>query len=136
MSISEVDVIPLAIGVELSDDELTVTLSDGRRVTVPLVWFPRLLNATTEERREFRLIGAGEGIHWPRVDEDISVASLLRGSRSLQRAATTEYRQSEHGGTWHWCPTCSSYPLANYFVRRSATSARSKCASKPFDRYS
>jgi len=67
MTISEVEVVPLATDVETSDDELTVSLADGRRISVPLVWFPRLLNAAADERAEFRLIGQGEGIHWPRI---------------------------------------------------------------------
>jgi hypothetical protein len=57
---------------------LHVTLADGREVAVPLVWFPRLLEATPEQRRNWRFIGQGQGIHWPELDEDISVASLLR----------------------------------------------------------
>ncbi|HYR28167.1 MAG TPA: DUF2442 domain-containing protein, partial [Thermoanaerobaculia bacterium] len=81
MSISEVEAVPLATEVETSEDELIVSLSDGRRISAPLAWFPRLLNATEEERAEVRLIGSGEGIHWERIDEDISVAGLLRGSR-------------------------------------------------------
>ena len=133
MSISEVEVVPLAIAVETSDDELTVSLADGRRISVPLVWFPRLLDATSDERAEFRLIGGGEGIHWPRMDEDISVAGLLRGAPtrpafprdarvSGQQSSRTEYRRLEHGDTWHWCSRCSEYPTENYFVRRSKPS--------------
>ncbi|HYR58141.1 MAG TPA: DUF2442 domain-containing protein [Chthoniobacteraceae bacterium] len=59
------------------DDELTVTLADGRRVSAPLEWFPRLLRATPAQRANWSLIGRGVGIHWPDVDEDISVKSLL-----------------------------------------------------------
>jgi len=130
MSISEVEVIPVATELESSEDELTVSLSDGRRISVPLAWFPRLLNATAEERAEFRLIGGGEGIHWPRVDEDISVAGLLRGSRAgtaarrephprLTRASDTEFRRRDHGDIWHWCTSCSMFPNEDYGVRRS-----------------
>ena len=85
MSNSDVEGVPLATIVETSDDELTVSLADGRRISVPLVWFPRLLNATVEERADFRLIGGGEGIHWPRIDEDISVRGLLRASPTPMR---------------------------------------------------
>lgn len=63
--------------VSVSDDELTVLLADGRRISVPLAWFPRLLHATTEQRQNFELLGEGEGIHWPEVDEDLSTAGLL-----------------------------------------------------------
>ncbi len=69
---------PLAVEVACTDDSLNVILADGREIAVPLVWFPRLQNATPDERREWRLIGGGIGIHWESVDEDISVESLLR----------------------------------------------------------
>ena len=73
---------PGATRVDVSDADLTVELVDGRTVSVPLVWYPRLANATADERRNWRLIGRGEGIHWPDLDEDISVAGLLAGRRS------------------------------------------------------
>jgi len=68
----------LAVDVSCSRDALSVTLSDGRVVSVPLVWFPRLAGASERERSDWELIGGGIGIHWEAVDEDISVASLLR----------------------------------------------------------
>ena len=68
----------LAVDVECSGDALRVTLSDGRVVSVPLVWFPRLAGASAREQSEWELIGGGIGIHWEAIDEDISVASLLR----------------------------------------------------------
>jgi hypothetical protein len=70
----------IATHVESTDDELTVILADGRSVTVPLVWFPRLLRATAEQRKHWHLLGDGAGIHWPDIDEDLSVAGLLRGA--------------------------------------------------------
>jgi hypothetical protein len=66
----------------LTDDELRVDLADGRRIIVPLAWFPRLLAADAKARSEWQLLGDGEGIHWPAADEDLSVAGLLAGSRS------------------------------------------------------
>ena len=69
-----------AVDLRITDDELTVLLTDGRRISAPLVWFPRLLNATKEQRDRWELLGDGEGIHWPAVDEDLSVAGLLRGT--------------------------------------------------------
>jgi hypothetical protein len=69
-----------AVDVTLTDDRLTVTLADGRELAVPLSWFPRLSEATDAQRRNWRFIGRGQGIHWPEVDEDISVASLLRAA--------------------------------------------------------
>ncbi|GIW26751.1 MAG: hypothetical protein KatS3mg070_0114 [Meiothermus sp.] len=74
----------LASAVECTEDELIVTLSDGRRLAVPIVWFPRLAKADPQERAEYELLGNGEGIHWPRIDEDISVAGLLEGRPSVE----------------------------------------------------
>ena len=68
-----------AQNVTVTDDELIVELEDGRTVSVPLVWFPRLLHGTAEERQNWRMIGKGAGIHWPDLDEDISVEHLLAG---------------------------------------------------------
>ena len=68
----------LAVDVSCTEHDLTVVLSDGRTVTVPLVWFPRLVRASAEQRAEWELIGGGVGIHWEAIDEDISVASLLQ----------------------------------------------------------
>ena len=71
--------------VTVTDDELVVVLADGRRLATPLAWFPRLLNATPEQRARFELLGEGVGIHWPDVDEDLSAEGLLRGARSASR---------------------------------------------------
>jgi len=68
---------PLAVDVSFSPDALHVVLADGREVSAPLEWFPRLRAATSEQKRNWRLIGKGIGIHWEDVDEDISVESLL-----------------------------------------------------------
>ena len=76
----------LAVDVSCSDDSLTVVLDDGRTVSVPLVWFPRLLAATSQQRREWEPIGAGIGIHWEAIDEDISIASLLQPERFMRLA--------------------------------------------------
>jgi hypothetical protein len=74
--------IPNAESVAVTEDTLSVELSDGRSVSVPLAWFPRLLHGTPAERDDWRLIGKGEGIHWEALDEDISIESLLTGRRS------------------------------------------------------
>src|SRR6266850_325362 len=76
----------LAVDVSCSDDALTVVLDDGRSVSVPLEWFPRLVAATPRQRREWEPIGGGIGIHWKAIDEDISVASLLRPERFMRLA--------------------------------------------------
>ena len=68
----------LAVSVSCTDDDLSVVLSDGRTVAVPLAWFPRLVGASAKQRAGWELIGGGVGIHWEAVDEDISVASLLQ----------------------------------------------------------
>ncbi|MBF0438798.1 MAG: DUF2442 domain-containing protein [Magnetococcales bacterium] len=68
---------PLAVNVVVSADMLRVMLADGREVAAPLVWFPRLQEATEEQRKNWRFIGGGVGIHWASVDEDISVDTLL-----------------------------------------------------------
>ena len=72
----------LAQAVSVTEDSIVVDLSDGRTLTVPLAWYPRLLHGTPEERSNWRLIGLGDGIHWPELDEDISVRGLLAGNRS------------------------------------------------------
>lgn len=84
MNTSAIEVNPRAVEVEVTDDELEVLLADGRRLAVPLTWFPRLLHATSGQRRKFELLGAGAGIHWPEIDEDLSVAGLLRGTPSAR----------------------------------------------------
>jgi hypothetical protein len=71
-----------------SEDSLTVQLDDGRSLSVPLAWYPRLLNGTPAERGHYELIGGGEGIHWPALDEDISVEGLLAGRRSAESATS------------------------------------------------
>jgi hypothetical protein len=80
MPISAVRLDAAAVDVTVTDDRLTVVLADGRELSAPLAWFPRLLGATAEQRRKWRLTGRGHGIHWPEVDEDVSVASLLRAA--------------------------------------------------------
>jgi hypothetical protein len=74
--------VPLACGVTVSHDALTVALTDGRTISVPLAWNPRLWYATSDERSHWRLIGSGQGIHWLDLDEDISVEGLLQGRHS------------------------------------------------------
>ena len=74
--------IPTAENVTITEDTLSVDLSDGRTISVPLAWFPRLLQSTPDERNNWRLIGKGHGIHWEDSDEDISVEGLLAGRPS------------------------------------------------------
>jgi uncharacterized protein DUF2442 len=74
----------LAAQVAVSEDTLSVELLDGRTIAAPLAWYPRLAHATAEERSSWRLIGGGTGIHWPALDEDISVSNLLAGEPSAE----------------------------------------------------
>jgi len=74
--------VPAATGVTVTDDALVVELADGRSVSVPLSWYPRLEHGSAEERGRWRFIGRGEGIHWPDLDEDISVENLIAGKQS------------------------------------------------------
>ena len=83
MSSSAIDIqIPLAQAVTVTQDSLHVDLADGRTISVPLAWYPRLLHATADERKSWQLIAMGRGIHWEASDEDISVEGLLAGRAS------------------------------------------------------
>jgi len=72
------------MAVHVSEDTVSVELADGRTIAAPLAWYPRLAHAAAEERTSWRLIGGGRGIHWPAIDEDISVANLLAGQASAE----------------------------------------------------
>jgi hypothetical protein len=86
MTTSPIDYRPAyAVAVQVTVDRLTVDLADGRSISAPLAWYPRLGDGTAAERTNWRLIGRGEGVHWPDLDEDISIDNLLSGARSLQR---------------------------------------------------
>ena len=67
-------------GVQITEDTVSVSLMDGRIISVPLVWYPRLFNATPEQRKNWQICGGGYGIHWPDIDEDLSTEGLLRGA--------------------------------------------------------
>jgi hypothetical protein len=83
MRISAIEIeVPNAERVTVTEDTLSVDLNDGRTISVPLAWFPRLLHASPDERKNWRLIGKGQGIHWADLDEDISVEGLLAGKPS------------------------------------------------------
>jgi len=89
MSILAVEIeVQKAENVRVTRDTLSVDLSDGRTISVPLEWFPRLVYATPEERKNWRLIGRGHGIHWEDIDEDISVEGLLAGKPSGESQAS------------------------------------------------
>ena len=91
MNTSPTDVAsPEAQSVTVSEDALTVDLTDGRTISVPLSWYPRLAHGTPEERTNWEILGSGIGIHWPDLDEDISVQGLLAGRRSGETQASLQ----------------------------------------------
>lgn len=88
--------VPYAENVTVTEDTLSVDLSDGRTIAVPLAWFPRLLHATDDERNNWRLIGKGHGVHWESLDEDINVEGLLAGKRSGESTASLKTWLDKH----------------------------------------
>jgi hypothetical protein len=87
VSTIEID-LPTAVNVSVSEDTLSVDLRDGRSISVPLAWYPRLANGSAKERGNWRLIGQGSGIHWEELDEDISLLGLLEGKPSNECQAS------------------------------------------------
>jgi hypothetical protein len=81
---------PSAVGVRVRSDAVIVDLGDGRTITAPLTWYPRLLHASVGERRNWRLMGGGSGIHWPDLDEDLSVEGILAGRPSTESQASLQ----------------------------------------------
>ncbi len=80
MSTLAVELHPQAINIEYTESMLIIELADGRSISAPLVWFPRLSKASKEQLNNWQILGDGEGVHWPDIDEDLSVAGLLVGS--------------------------------------------------------
>ena len=98
VSTTEINV-PEAMTVSVTEDALAVQLSDGRDISVPLSWYPRLVHATPEERDHWELIGGGQGIHWPDLDEDISVEMLLAGRKSGEsRRSFKQWLEAKQAG--------------------------------------
>ena len=89
---------PLATDVRFENDRLVVEISDGRQIALPLAWYPRLFDSTSEELANWELIGDGEGIHWPDIDEDLSVEGLLAGAKAPRGIWPGEPRKSERVG--------------------------------------
>jgi Protein of unknown function (DUF2442) len=88
MSTSGVAAEPMAVSAKVTRDTLVVELRDGRVLSVPLAWYPRLAAATASERRRWELIGPGIGIHWPLIDEDVSIEALMAGRRSTESVSS------------------------------------------------
>lgn len=87
------------VGVQVTDDTLSVDLEDGRSISVPIGWFPRLAYGSPEERADFEISGAGYGIHWPQRDEDIGVEGLILGKKSLESQASFERWLARRSGS-------------------------------------
>jgi hypothetical protein len=95
-----VDLHDIAIqDVLITDEALTVDLRDGRTISVPLAWYPRLWHGTQEERSQWRLIGRGAGVHWPELDEDISIEGLILGRPSNESPASLQRWLDQRGRT-------------------------------------
>ncbi|MEG4231294.1 DUF2442 domain-containing protein [Microcoleus sp. Pol11C3] len=89
--------IPQAQNVVVTDDTLTVDLSDGRTISVPLAWYPRLLHSTPNDRNNWRFIGENEGMHWPDIDEDISIKNIILGKPSGESQKSFQRWLDERG---------------------------------------
>ena len=100
MYVSTTDIsVPGAIAIAVNEDTLTAELSDGRTISVPIAWYPRLVHGTPDERSKWELIGEGEGIHWPELDEDISIEDLLAGRKSGEsRRSFKQWLQAKKEG--------------------------------------
>ncbi len=114
---------PVAVDVVFSADSFRVTIDDGRELSVPLAWFPRLLHGTPEQRDQWELIGRGEGLHWEALDEDISVAVLLAGRGDQNRTRPQTDQPSSGSGE-----SCSPRPLLKVLVS-TAGEALAECGS-------
>ncbi len=90
---------PRAERVHCTEDELVVVLTDGRTLSVPLAWFPRLVSASARQRSKYELLGNGSGIHWPMLDEDISISGLLMGNPSVELDQRPKKRSSGRSKT-------------------------------------
>jgi uncharacterized protein DUF2442 len=90
MSSSAITADERVLDVEFNDDAFSVSLRDGRIISVPLAWYPRLLNAAPAQRTNWKISGGGYGIHWPEIDEDLSTAGLLRGAPAPKAHAPTK----------------------------------------------
>ena len=111
MSSSAITADERALDVSFSEEALSVSLRDGRVISVPLVWYPRLLNATPAQRKNWKIAGGGYGIHWPDVDEDLSTEGLLRGAPAPKMLTKLQERDASHDRT---TPTHSESATGKY----------------------
>jgi Protein of unknown function (DUF2442) len=99
MSSSTADQTVTAANVRVEVDTLTVELSDGRVLSVPIAWYPRLLHGTADERKKWQFIAGGRGIHWPEIDEDVSVENMLAGKQSGESQTSFKKWLAARSGT-------------------------------------
>jgi hypothetical protein len=97
LSATMTQILPRIMEVHITDDTLSVDLEDGRTIAVPVGWYPRLAHARPEERANYQLSGAGRGIHWPDLDEDIGVEGLLWGKQSMESRSSFERWLNQRG---------------------------------------
>ena len=116
--------------VKLTADTLTVDLSDGRTISVPLAWFPRLLHGSPAERSNWRFIARGEGIHWKDLDEDVSIEDLLHGLPSRESHASLEKWLAKRSSR-HRTPNTGLQPSAMRARRSSGSKAAARSRRKP-----
>lgn len=114
-------------GVEITDDALSVALMDGRIITVPLAWYPKLLGATEAERNNWLISGGGYGIHWPDIDEDLSTEGLLRGAPAPRTHSAKAAWHSINQSTYHNNYRCSTGNNIDPEHRRQGTGGRPLC---------
>jgi len=121
--------LPRVIHVTVTDDTLSADLEDGRTISVPIMWYPRLVRGTPAERANFQISGAGYGIHWPDLDEDIGVEGLLLGKRSAEDPASFERWLRERGQKYRKLrPVSLSAPLR--FVPSRHSPAQNVCTNR------
>ena len=119
---------PRAVAVRFGDDKMTVLLEDGREISVPLAWFPRLLGATGEQRSNYRAISGGVGLHWPEIDEDVSVSALLARPHPQQRLPACESHDiaqaALHEAADYLTEARDRFPATSREVERAGSLAR------------
>lgn len=114
---------PLATGLEITEDELIVSLADGRKLSVPIAWYPRLADATAEQRRNWEMIGPGVGFHWPDVDEDLSVEGMLLGAPAPAGAGFA----GRGARPASWFPLSGEIAIRSRIMYRRSTGTSENC---------
>ena len=124
MSTSAATDAPVVTSVKVTSDALVVGLRDGRVVSVPLTWYPRLAAATPSERRRWELVGPGIGIHWPAIDEDVSVEALLAGQGSNESVRSLRRWQASRARPANKALQPTSRPSTTTKAKKATRAAR------------